>query len=88
MKIMFKGSIVCFWLINTNSTEVKRFSRNNKSQDRFREYVFIDTGKIIGIFGDKHPLMKIRVSVKKYETREIYKRLISQRQSKTKPVWL
>ena len=76
-----------FWLINSNRTEVKRFLKNNKSEDKFFEYIFVDTGEIIGILGDKPPLMKKRVSVKINEAREIYKRLLSQGWRKTKPVW-
>ena len=76
-----------FWLINPNRTEVKRFIKNNKSEDRFFEYMFVDTGDIIGILGDKPPLMKKRVSVKINDAREIYKRLLSQGWRKTNPVW-
>ena len=47
-----------FWLINSNRTEVKRFIKDHKCEDRFFEYMFIDTGEIIGILGDKSPLMK------------------------------
>ena len=76
-----------FWLINSNRTEVKRFLKNNKSEDRFFEYMFIDTGEIIGVLGDKPPLMKTRVSIKINKAREIYKRLLSQGWRKTNPVW-
>ena len=76
-----------FWLINPNRTEVKRFIKNNKSEDRFFEYMFVDTGDIIGILGDKPPLMKKGVSVKINDAREIYKRLLSQGWRKTNPVW-
>ena len=76
-----------FWLINSNRTEVKRFLRNNMSDDKFFEYMFVDTGKIVGILGDEPPLMKTRVSIKIDEAREIYKRLISQGWRETKPVW-
>ena len=74
-----------FWLINSNRTEVKRFKK--KSEDRFFEYMFIDTGEIIGLLGDKPPLMKTRVSIKINKAREIYKRLLSQGWRKTNPVW-
>ena len=77
-----------FWLINSKRTEVKRFLKNYKSEDRFFEYIFVDTGEIIGLLGDNPPLMKTRVSLKVNEAREIYKRLLSQGWRKTKPVWL
>ena len=76
-----------FWLINPNRKEVKRFVKNDKSDDRFFEYMFVDTGDIIGVLGDKPPLMKTRVSVKLNEAREIYKRLLSHAWRKTNPVW-
>ena len=76
-----------FWLINPNRTEVKRFIKNNKSEDRFFEYMFVDSGNIIGYIGDNPPLMKTRVSLKIDEAREIYKRLLSQGWRTTKPLW-
>ena len=81
------SNVNSFWLINSNRTEVKRFLKNNKSEDRFYEYMFIDTGEIIGVLGDKPPLMKTRVSIKINKAREIYKRLLSQGWRKTNPVW-
>ena len=79
------SNVDSFWLINSNRTEVKRFKK--KSEDRFFEYMFIDTGEIIGLLGDKPPLMKTRVSIKINKAREIYKRLLSQGWRKTNPVW-
>ena len=50
-----------FWLINSIRPEVKRFIKDNKCEDRFFEYMFIDTGEIIVILGDNPPpLMKTR----------------------------
>ena len=40
-----------YWLINSNRTEVKRFMKNDKSIDGVFEYMFIDTGKIVGVLG-------------------------------------
>ena len=37
-----------YWLINSNRSEVKRFMKNDKSIDGVFEYMFIDTGKIVG----------------------------------------
>ena len=34
-------------LVNSNSSEVKRFMKNDKSIDGVFEYMFIDTGKIV-----------------------------------------
>ncbi len=75
------------WLINSNKTEVKRFIKNNKSIDGVFEYMFIDTGKIIGVLGEEPPLMTTTVSLEIDLAREIYERLISQGWRKTEEVW-
>ena len=46
-----------FWLINSNRSEVKRFTKNDKSIDGVFEYIFIDTEKIVGVLGNKPPVM-------------------------------
>ena len=69
---------VSYWLINANRTEVKRFVKNDKSIDGVFEYMFIDTGKIVGVIGKEPPLMTTTVSVDIDLAREIYERLISQ----------
>ena len=76
-----------YWLINSNQTEVKRFIKNDKSIDGIFEYMFIDTGKIIGVLGKEHPLMTNTVSVDIDLAREIYERLLSQGWRKTKEIW-
>ena len=75
------------WLINPNRTEVKRFIKNDKSIDGVFEYMFVDTGKIVGIFGEEPPKMTTTVSVDIELAREIYERLISQGWFKTEEVW-
>ena len=75
-----------YWLINSNRTEVKRFIKNDKSIDGVFEYMFIDTGKIVGVFGKEPPLMTTTVSVEIDLAREIYVRLLSQGWSKTEEV--
>ena len=77
-----------YWLINSNRTEVKRFVKNDKSIDGVFEYMFIDTGKIVGVVGEELPLMTTTVSVDIDLAREIYERLISQGWKKTGEVWL
>ena len=76
-----------YWLINSNRSEVKRFIKNDKSVDGVFEYMFVDTGKIVGMFGEEPPMMTTTVSVDIELAREIYERLISQGWSKTKEVW-
>ena len=75
------------WLINPNRTEVKRFIKNDKSIEGVFEYMFVDTGKIVGIFGKEPPIMTNTVSVDIELAREIYERLTSQGWSKTEEVW-
>ena len=75
------------WLINPNRTEVKRFIKNDKSIDGVFEYMFVDTGKIVGMFGEEPPKMTNTVSVDIELAREIYERLISQGWFKTEEVW-
>ena len=77
-----------YWLINLNRSEVKRFMRNEKSIDGVFEYMFIDTGKIVGALGEEPPLITTTVSVEIDLAREIYERLLSQGWMKTEEVWI
>jgi hypothetical protein len=74
-------------LINSKKTEVKRFIRNDKSIEGIFEYMFVDTGKIVGVFGKEPPVMTTTVSVDIDLAREIYERLLSQGWRKTEQVW-
>ena len=50
--------------------------------------MFVDTGKIVGVFGKEAPVMTTTVSVDIDLAREIYERLISQGWEKTREFWL
>ena len=76
-----------YWLINSKRTEVKRFIKNSKSIDGVFEYMFVDTGQIVGELGKEPPLMTTTVSVEIDLAREIYKRLLSQGWRKTEEIW-
>ena len=76
-----------YWLINSNSSEVKRFMKNDKSIDGVFEYMFIDTGKIMEGLGDKPIVMTNTVSVEIDLAREIYERLLSKGWRKIEEVW-
>jgi len=76
------------WLINKERTEVKRFIKNEKSIDGVFEYMFVDTGKIVGIVGKEPPLMTNSVAVDIDLAREIYERLILKGWSKIEEIWL
>ena len=75
------------WLINSNRSEVKRFIKNDKSIDEVFEYVFIDSGKIVGVLGKEPPVMTASISLEIDLAREIYERLLSQGWRKTKILW-
>ena len=67
-----------YWLINPTRTEVKIFTKNDKSIDGVFEYMFVDTGKIDGVFGKELPVIITTISVDIDLAREIYERLLSQ----------
>ena len=75
------------WLINSKRTQVKRFIKNEKSIEGVFEYMFVDTGKIVGVFGKEPPVMTTTVSVDIDLAREIYERLLFQGWRKTEEVW-
>ncbi|MFL2881109.1 MAG: DUF1651 domain-containing protein [Prochlorococcus marinus subsp. pastoris] len=75
------------WLINSSRSEVKRFIKNDKSIDEVFEYMFIDSGKIVGVLGKEPPVITSTVSVDIDLAREIYERLLSQGWRKTTVVW-
>ena len=76
-----------YWLVNSSRTEVKRFIKNDKSIEGVFEYMFVDTGKIVGELGKEPPLMRTTISVEIDLAREIYQRLLSQGWRKTDEVW-
>ena len=76
-----------YWLINSSSSEVKRFIKNDKSIDGVFEYMFIDTGKIVGGLEDKPPVITNTVSVEIDLAREIYERLLSKGWRKIEKIW-
>ena len=76
-----------YWLINSNGTEVKRFIKNDKRIDGVFEYMFVDTGKIVGGLEKEPPVMTTTISVDIDLAREIYERLISQGWRKTEKIW-
>ena len=76
-----------YWLINSNRSRVKRFSKNNLNKDKFFEYMFIDSGKILGVLGKEPPLMTTREELKVDKARDEWKKLITQGWRRTKPVW-
>ena len=76
-----------FWIINSNRSRVKRFSKNKLNKDKFFEYIFVDSGRIIGVLGKEPPLMKTREEFNVDKAREEWKKLIAQGWRRIKPVW-
>jgi len=76
-----------FWLINSNRSRVKRFSKNNQNKDKYFEYMFIDSGRILGVLGKEPPLLTTREELKVDKARDEWKKLIAQGWRRTKPVW-
>ena len=66
---------------------VKRFAKNKQNKDKFFEYMFIDSGKIVGVLGKEPPILTIREELKIEAAREEWKKLIAQGWRKTPVVW-
>ena len=62
-----------FWLINSNRSRVKRFSKNNQNKDKFFEYMFIDSGRILSVLGKEPPLMTSREELRVDKARDEWK---------------
>ena len=75
------------WLICPNWTEVRCFTKNRTNKESFSEYMYIDTGLVVGSLGEKPPLMKTRKEVKIVEARVEYQRLITSGWQVTEPKW-
>ena len=76
-----------YWLVNSNRSKVKRFHKNKHNKDKFFEYMFIDSGKITGLFGEQPPVMTTREELKIDKAREEWKKFLAQGWRQTKVVW-
>ena len=76
-----------YWLVNSKRSKVKRFHKNKHNKDKFFEYMFIDSGKITGIFGEQPPVMTTREELKIDKAREEWKKFLEQGWRRTKVVW-
>ena len=76
-----------FWLINSDRSRVKRFSKNKQNKDQFFEYMFIDSGKIVGVLGKEPPVFMTREELKIEAARDTWKKLIAQGWRRTPVVW-
>ncbi len=75
------------WLINPSRSRVKRFSKNKQNKDQFFEYMFIDSGKIVGVLGKEPPVLTTREELKIEKAREEWKKLLAQGWRRTSVVW-
>ena len=75
------------WLICPNWAEVRRFTKNKNNKDKFFEYMFIDSGIVVGSLGEKPPLMKTRKEIKIEDARIEYQYLITSGWQVTEPKW-
>ena len=66
---------------------IKRFAKNKQNKDKFFEYMFIDSGKIVGVLGKEPPVLTTREELKIEAAREAWKKLIAQGWRKTPEVW-
>ena len=57
------------------------------NKDKFFEYIFIDSGKIVGVLGKEPPVLTTREEIKIEAAREAWKKLIAQGWRKTPEVW-
>ena len=60
---------------------------NKQNKDKFFEYMFIDSGRILGVLGKEPPLMTTREELKVDKARYEQRKLIAQGWRRTKPVW-
>ena len=75
------------WLICPNWTEVRRFIKNRSNKDKLSEYMFIDSGIVVGSIGEKPTLMKTRKEIKIEDARIEYQYLITSGWQVTEPKW-
>ena len=81
-KVTKEACLICsYW------TEVRRFTKNKNNKDKFFEYMFVDSGIVVGLDGEAPPLMKTRKEIKIEEARKEYQQLIRAGWQVTEPKW-
>ena len=75
------------WLICPNWIEVRCFTKKIENNDSSQIFMFIDTGIVMGVHGDKPPFMKNRKKVRIEEARKIWQKLITEGWQITDPKW-
>ena len=75
------------WLICPNWTEVRRFIKNQNNKNKYFEYMFVDSGIVVGSLGENPPFMKTRKEIKIEAARIEYQQLITAGWQVTEPKW-
>ncbi len=76
-----------FWLIDSNFVGVMRFYKDKKNSDKSITYMIIEEGIIMGIHGEKPPLMKTRKKIVIEEARLLWQKLLNEGWQKTNKKW-
>jgi len=76
-----------FWLIDSNFVGVIRFYKDRDYSDKSIDYMFIEEGIIMGIYGENPPLMKTRKKILIEEARLLWQKLLNQGWPKTNKKW-
>ena len=82
MKVNNEACLIC-----PKWTELSRFIKNKNNKDKLSEYMFIDSGIVVGSMGEKPPLMKTRKEIKIEDARIEYQYLITSGWQVTEPKW-
>ena len=81
------NSNIHFWLIDSNFVGVMRFYKDNEHFDKSITYMIIEEGIIMGIHGEKPPLMKTKRKIVVEEARLLWQKLLSEGWQKTNKKW-
>ena len=76
-----------FWLIDSNFVGVMRFYKDKEHSGESIDYMFIEEGIIMGIYGENPPLMKIRKKIVIEEARLLWQKLLNEGWQKTSKKW-
>ena len=76
-----------FWLIDSNSVGVIRFSKDRENSEKSIAYMFIEEGIVMGIHGENPPLMKTRKKIFIKEARILWQKLLNEGWQKTNKKW-
>ena len=76
-----------FWLIDSNFVGVIRFYGDTEHSHKSIDYMFIEEGIIMGIYGENPPLMKTRKKIAIEEARLLWKKLLNEGWQKTSKKW-